>query len=226
MLEIVLKAEKRDGAGKEYAKHLRKNGKIPAVLYGKGDKTVPIEIDAKHLNTLLHSIHGETALVTLQLGKETRKDRKVIFKEFQRNPVQGDLLHVDLHHVSLTENIQLEIPVILAGTPVGVRTKGGIVQHTLYKLEVECLPTDIPEHVELDIETLDVGDSIHVEDITLDKAQILTDPHRTIVTIVPPTVIKEVEPVEEEVEEEAEEPEVVGEAKEEEKEKEKKEESS
>jgi len=220
MLDIVLKAEKRDGAGKEYAKHLRKNGKIPAILYGKGDKTVPIAIDAKHLSTLLHSIHGETALVTLQLGKETRRDRKVIFKEFQRDPVKGDLLHIDLHHISLTENIHVEVPVVLTGTPVGVRTKGGIVQHTLHKLEVECLPTEIPEHIELDIETMDVGDSIHVEDIPLDKAQILTDPHRTVVTIVPPTVIKEVEPVEE-VEVEAEEPEVVGEAKEEEKEKEK-----
>lgn len=209
MLDVILKAEKRESAGKEYAKHMRREGKIPAVLYGKGEKTVPLVIDAKHLGMLLHSTRGETALITLQLGKEKRKDRKVIFKELQRDPVRGNLLHVDLHHISLTENIHVEVPVILMGTPVGVRTKGGIVQHALHKLEVECLPTEIPEHIELDIENLDVGDSIHVEEVALDKGRIVTDPQRTVVTVVPPTVIKEAVPVEEVKEEEVEEPEVI-----------------
>ena len=223
MLEVVLNAEKRKETGKGYAKSMRRSGKIPGVLYGKGEESVPLAIDSQHLSSLLHSIHGDTALITLQLGKERRKDRKVIFKEMQRDPVRGDILHLDLHHISLTENIHVEVPVTLIGSPVGVRTKGGIVQHILHKLEVECLPTDIPEHIELNIENLDVGDSIHVESIILEKARILIEPQRTIVTVVPPTVIKEPEPVEEEKEEEeAEEPEVIekGEVKEEEKEKE------
>lgn len=229
MLDVILKAEKRKKTGKEYAKSLRRDGKIPAVLYGKGEKTTPIAIDTKHLSSLLHSIHGDTALITLQLGKERRKDRKVIFKETQSDPVNGDLLHVDLHHISLTESIHMEVPVTLVGSPTGVLTKGGIVQHTLHKLEVECLPTDIPEHIEINIENLDVGDSIHVESIVFEKGRILTDPHRTVVTVVPPTVIKEAAPVEEVKEEEVEEPEVIekGEAKEEEeKEKGKKKEGS
>jgi large subunit ribosomal protein L25 len=225
MVEPVLNAEKREGTGKEFVKFLRREGKIPAIVYGKGEEAIPIAIDTKHLSTLLHSVHGETALVTLRLGKEARKERKVIFKEFQRDPVDGELLHVDLQHISLTENIHVEIPVILTGSPFGVRTKGGIVQHTLHKLEVECLPTNIPERIELDIENLDVGDSIHVEAITLEKARILTDPQRTVVTIVPPTVIREAVPVEE-VAEEVEEPEVVGEAKEEGRDKERTEGSS
>ncbi|MFQ6091405.1 MAG: 50S ribosomal protein L25, partial [bacterium] len=204
MLEVVLKAERREGTGKGYAKSLRRNGKVPAVLYGKGEKTKPIAIDTKHLLSLLHSIRGETALITLQLGKERRKDRKVIFKEMQRDPVKGDLLHVDLHHVSLTENIHVEVPITLTGSPIGVRTKGGIVQHTLHKLEVECLPTDIPDHIEVDIENLDVGDSTHIEDIVFEKGRILTDPHQTVVTVVPPTVVREAVPAEE-----VEEPEVV-----------------
>ena len=227
MLEIVLNAEKRSETGKGHAKSLRRNGRIPAVLYGKGEDTIPLAIDSKHISSLLHNIHGDTALITLQLGKEKRKDRKVIFKEMQRDPVRGDLLHVDLHHISLTENIHVEVPVTLIGTPVGVRTKGGIVQHILHKVEVECLPTEIPEHIEIDIENLDVGDSIHVESIELEKASILTELQRTVVTVVPPTVIKEVVPEEEEKEEEVEEPEVIekGEVKEE-KEEEKEEEKS
>ena len=221
MPEVVLKAEKRKETGKGWAKSIRRNGKIPGVLYGRGEATVPIAIDSQHLSSLLHSAQGDTALVTLQLGKEKRKDRKVIFKEMQRDPVRGAVLHVDLHHISLTENIHMEIPVTLAGTPLGVRTKGGIVQHILHKLEVECLPTDIPEHIELNIENMDIGDSIHVESVILEKARVLTEPQRTIVTVVPPTVIKEAVPVEEE-KEEAEEPEVIekGEVKEEKEEKE------
>ncbi|UCE18637.1 MAG: 50S ribosomal protein L25 [Gemmatimonadota bacterium] len=227
MLDVVLKAEKRSETGKGFAKSMRRNGKTHAVLYGRGEETVPLAIDSQHLTTLLHSIHGDTALITLQLGSEKSKDRKVIFKEMQRDPVRGDLLHVDLHHISLTENIQLEIPVTLIGTPIGVREKGGIVQHILHKIEVECLPTNIPEHIELNIENLDVGDSIHVENITVEKARVLTEAQRAVVTVVPPTVIKEAVPVEEEKEEEVEEPEVIekGEAKEE-KEKEKEEEGS
>ena len=209
MLEVVLKAEKRKEAGKGYAKSLRRSGKIPGVLYGKDEGATPLTIDEKHLLNLLNSIHGDTALITLQLGNEKRTDRKVIFKEMQRDPVKGDLLHIDLHHISLTENIHVEIPVTLTGSPVGVRTKGGIVQHILHKLEVECLPTEIPEHIELNIENLDVGDSIHVENITLEKGRMVTDLQRTIVTVVPPTVIKEVVPAEEVEEEEVEEPEVI-----------------
>jgi len=210
MAEVVLKAEKRDGAGKKVAKQLRNNGKIPAVVYGKGDETIPIAIDAKYLSTLLQEMHGETSLLTLQLGQEKRTDRKVVFKEFQRDPVSGEVLHLDLHHISLTENIHLEVPVILKGIPIGVRSKGGIVQHALHKVEVECLPTNIPEHFELNIEDLDVGDSYHVEKIEVDNVRILTDPQRTVVTVVPPTIIKEEVPAEEvEVEEEGAEPELI-----------------
>jgi large subunit ribosomal protein L25 len=171
---------------------------------------------------LIHSIHGETVLVTLQLGGERRKDRKVIFKELQRDPVRGDFLHVDLHHISLTQNIHLEIPIIVKGSPIGVRTKGGIVQHSLHKIEIECLPLDIPEHFEVNIDNLDIGQSVHVKDILFAKGRILTDPNRTVVTVVPPTIVKEAAPVEE-VKEEIHEPEVIerGEAKEKEEEKEK-----
>jgi large subunit ribosomal protein L25 len=130
------------------------------------------------------------------------------------------LIHLDLHHISLTENIQVEVAVTLVGSAAGVRNKGGIVQQPLHKIEVECLPTEIPEHIELNIEELDVGDSLHVSDITLETGRIVTDEQRTVVSIVPPTVIKEPEPAEVEEGEEPTEPELIGEAKEEEKEEE------
>lgn len=218
MLDVVLRAEKREGSGKVSTKALRRAGKVPGVVYGRGEETMHLVIDARQLSNLIHSIHGEAALITLQLGDEERKDRKVIFKELQRDPVRGDYLHVDLHHISLTENIKVEIPVILKGTPIGVRSKGGIVQHMLHRVEIECLPMDIPEHFGIDVEGLDVGDSIHVADIVFEKGRILTDTQRTVVNVVPPSVIKEAAPAEE-VKEEAKEPEVIekGESKEEEK---------
>jgi large subunit ribosomal protein L25 len=188
------------------------------VLYGRGEETLHLVIDAKQLSNLIHSIHGEAVLVTLQLGDEQSKDRKVIFKELQRDPVRGNVLHLDLHHISMTENIKVEVPIILKGTPIGVRSKGGIIQHALHRVEIECLPMDIPEHFEINVEGLDVGDSVHVRDIVFEKGRILADEQRTVVNVVPPTIIKEAVPAEE-AKEETKEPEVIekGESKEEEK---------
>jgi large subunit ribosomal protein L25 len=218
MLDVVLRAEKREGSGKVSTKALRRTGKVPGVLYGRGEETLHLVIDAKQLSNLIHSIHGEAVLVTLQLGDEQSKDRKVIFKELQRDPVRGNVLHLDLHHISMTENIKVEVPIILKGTPIGVRSKGGIIQHALHRVEIECLPMDIPEHFEINVEGLDVGDSVHVRDIVFEKGRILADEQRTVVNVVPPTIIKEAVPAEE-AKEETKEPEVIekGESKEEEK---------
>ena len=140
------------------------------------------------------------------------RDRKALIREIQRHPVAGLILHLDLQHISLTERITVEVPIVLIGTPIGVKDGGGILEHLLREVEVECLPTDIPSKLEVDVSALQIGDSLHVSDIKAERAEILTEADRAIAAVVPPTVLEEVKPAEEAV---AAEPEVIG-AKEEE----------
>jgi large subunit ribosomal protein L25 len=208
MAEVNLAVEKRDVIGKGPAKKLRSEGKIPAVIYGQAEKSVPLSLDAKAFHTILHSHHGENVIFEIHIpGRKT--GLKAILREVQHEPVTGEILHVDFQHISMTKKITVQVPIALVGSPDGVRNKGGILEHILHELEVECLPGDIPEHIEVDVTELDVGDSIHVSDIPATKVAILTDPERSVATVVPPTIIKA--PVEkEELEEELiEEPELV-----------------
>ncbi len=208
MAEVNLTVEKREVIGKGPAKKLRSAGKIPAVIYGQGEKSVPLTIDEKAFHAILHSHHGENVIFEIQIpGRKT--GLKAILREVQHEPVTGEILHIDFQHISMTKKITVQVPIALIGSPEGVRNKGGILEHILHEVEVECLPGDIPEHIEVDVAALDVGDSIHVSDIPVTKVKILTDPERSVATVVPPTIIKA--PVEkEELEEELiEEPELV-----------------
>jgi len=208
MAEVSLAVEKREIMGKGPAKKLRSAGKIPAVIYGQGEKSVPLVIDEKMFHAILHSHHGENVIFEIQIpGRKT--GLKAILREVQHQPVSGEILHIDFQHISMTKKITVQVPVSLIGTPEGVKNKGGILEHILYELEVECLPGDIPEHIEVDVSYLDVGDSVHVSDIPVTQLKILTDLERSVATVVPPTIIKA--PVEkEELEEELiEEPELV-----------------
>lgn len=215
MKEIVLKARPREKAGKEYAKKLRRNGFVPAVLYGPETATLPLEVETKSFLSLLRGGLGENVIVTLLLDDKKDGQRKVLVREVQRDPVTGAILHLDFHQISLTKKLTIQVPIHLVGTPVGV-DDGGILQHALRDLEIECLPTAIPEKIQVDVSHLKIGDSVHVGDIKVENAEILSDSKSSIVSVVPPTVFKEPEvaaPVAEE------EPEVIGEKKEEEEEK-------
>lgn len=220
MKEAVLKARPREKLGKEHVKKLRRSGFIPAVVYGQESPSLPLEIEAKSFSALSRRGLGENILVTLAIGDQKNDGRKVLIREIQRDPVKGNILHVDFHEISLTKKLTIQVPIHLVGTPEGVKD-GGILQHVLRELEVECLPTAIPEKIEVDVNSLKIGDSIHVADIKVENVEVLSDPESSILTVVPPTVFKEAEvaaPVAEE------EPEVITEKKEEEKEEEKKEE--
>jgi large subunit ribosomal protein L25 len=215
MKEIVLKVRPRDKSGKEYARQLRRNGFIPAVLYGPDTPSLSLEIETKSFLALLRGGMSENLIVTLLMDDKADGQRKVLIREIQRDPVRGDILHVDFHQISLTKKLTIQVPIHLVGTALGV-ADGGILQHALRDVEIECLPTAIPEKIEVDVSHLKIGDSVHVGDIKVENAEVLSDPKSSIVSVVPPTVFKEPEvaaPVTEE------EPEVIGEKKEEEEEK-------
>lgn len=210
MKEVTLKVRPREKRGKELVKKLRRNGFIPAVVYGQDTDSLPLEIDGKAFHALIRGGLGENVLVTLTTGDQKAKDRKVLIREVQRDPVRGDILHVDFHQISLTKKLSIQVPIHLVGIPEGVTT-GGILQHVLRELEVECLPTAIPEKIDVDVSHLQIGDSIHVVDLKLENIDVLSDPASSIVSVVPPTVFKEPEVVAAAVEAE---PEVITEKKE------------
>lgn len=207
MAIVSLEAAHRSDKGKGVARKLRADGRVPGVYYGRGEDSIALTVALKDLNHVLESADGSNVIVDLKLTGAAVKDRKALIREIQRDPVAGTLLHLDLQHISLTERITVEVPIVLLGTPAGVKDGGGILEHLLREVEVECLPTDIPAKLEIDVSALQIGDSLHVSDLKLDQGEILTDAARAIAAVVPPTVLEEVKPAEEGV---AVEPEVIG----------------
>jgi large subunit ribosomal protein L25 len=209
-----LKGNRREGVGKSVSRKLRAQGIVPAVYYGRGEDPIALTVNAKEIDTLLHAGGSSNVIVDLQVEGDATTDRKALIREIQRDPVAGNLLHLDFQHISLTERITVEVPIELVGVPTGVKDGGGILEHLLREVEVECLPTDIPSGITFDVSGLAIGDSLHVSDLSAPGVEILTDGERTIATVVPPTVLEEAKPAEAEAG--AVEPELVKEKKEDE----------
>jgi large subunit ribosomal protein L25 len=212
----TLKAVTRDRFGKGEMHRLRAEGRVPAVLYGPGEESISISVDTREISHLLQKITVENTLIQVELSGKVKKSFQTLIREVQRHPYRPVLEHVDFYCVPEGRKVHLEVPIVLHGTPFGVRTQGGMVQQILRDLEIMVLSTNIPEHIVVDITELKVGESVHVENLPLGDYDVLTDLHQTVVTIVPPVVIKAEEEVAEE-EEAAEvpvEPEVIGRKKE------------
>jgi large subunit ribosomal protein L25 len=213
MAIVSLEAASRSDTGKGVARKLRSSGRVPGVYYGRGEDSIALTVSLKDLQSVLESADGSNIIVDLKIPGAAAKDMKALIREIQRDPVAGSILHLDLQHISLTEKITVEVPIELIGTPTGVKDGGGILEHLLREVEVECLPTDIPSRFEVDVTPLQIGDTLHVSDIKAERAEILTEADRAIATVVPPTVLEEAAPTEEAA---AAEPEVIGAKKEEE----------
>lgn len=199
MGEFALDVAPRDGRGKGVARRLRAAGRIPAICYKHGGPSVAVSVEARALDRLLRtSSAGMNTLIDLKVsGGGDFDGAQVLVKELQRDPVDKSLVHADLFAVDLTESIHVSIPVHLDGTPHGV-TMGGVMDHALREIEVECLPNAIPEEIRIDVAALDIGDSLHVRDLTLpDGVELLTDADLSVVSVVAPTVAEEEAPAEE-----------------------------
>ena len=183
----ALTAQWREGKGKEDARRLRNQGLIPAVVYGQRAETIPVTLNPQELAKVLHGGAGERTLINLTIEglKDGPITKTVILKEKQIDPMKRTWLHVDLYSIAMDEAINVYIPVRLVGKAAGL-AQGGIVEQILREIEVKCLPTDIPGGIDVDISALEIGHSIHVAEITVEKAKILADPGQTIVTVVPP----------------------------------------
>lgn len=204
--KFVIKAEKRDGRGTNDARRLRREGRIPATVYGGGDDSIAVTADHKELAAILRSDTGANTLFTLDI--EGVGESRVIFQDRQIDPVHGRLLHADLRRLAKGEKIELTVPVHLVGEPAGVRDEGGLLEQPLREMRISCTPSNIPESIDVDVSHLEIGQSISISDMTFgDELDVLEAPETTIAAV---SFVKELD-LEPAVEEELEEPGLVGE---------------
>jgi large subunit ribosomal protein L25 len=209
MPEFVVPAESRSESGKNANRRLREKGLIPGILYGAKKETVAVSVSPKEIGTILKSAAGANTLFDLDLGGQRRK---VILKEYQREPLKGHILHADFYEVALDKTLEVKVHLELTGVPVGVKTQGGILDFVTRELEVECLPADIPERITIDVSHLELNRHFRVSELKLsDKVKILTEPDVVIAHVVVPRAEEEVAPAAaaEAVAPEAAEPEVI-----------------
>ena len=204
MTDIVVKARKRELTGKSAAKKFRAQGLVPAEFYYHGEKNFHLLVNRKDFEYVLSHSHS---LLSLELEGQKKKYQCIV-KDVQFDPVRGDVLHVDFQGVKKGQKITVTVPVILKGTAAGVKT-GGILEHLIRELEIECLPNDLPEKLEVDVTNVKVGEAIHVKDLHFKNIKILDDPEETVLLIEAPRLAKEGEVEEEAAEEEIKEPEVI-----------------
>ncbi len=211
MERMSLAAEKREGRGKGLARNLRRQDMVPGVLYREG-KAQSIKLSKSVITKIINTMSGEQVIVDLEFADGEKKI--ALLKDYQIDPVRGELLHTDFFEVSLTEAVRVSVHITPTGESIGVKRDSGILQHNLREVEIECLPDKIPDRIEVDISHLEIGQSIHVSDLKFGEGiKLISDTEELVLAIIPPVVEEAAVPAEEEVgaeaPEEAAEPEVI-----------------
>ncbi len=206
MDRLSLTAKAREESGKGHARRMRKAGYVPAILYGPNREATPIKVKAQELYSSLAS----NAIIDLTIEGEESQDKAVVMlKDLQRDILKGFLVHADFHEISLDETMVVSVSIELEGTPAGVK-EGGVLSQLLREVEVECLPTNIPSQLTLDVSALEIGDSLEVGELDLPEGvDFITPTDETVVTVIVPTAEIE-EEEEEELEDVDAEPELIG----------------
>ena len=195
MEQRELKVELRTGTGKNACRQLRAKNLVPGVVYGKGMDAVAVTVDPKELQTAIAGEGGRNNLITLRGGGSV-DGNVVIVADLLCYPLRGDFEHVDLHKINLTEKVRVKVAVNLLGTAKGVKD-GGLLDFATHAVEVECIPTAIPEHVDVDVTELGIGHSIHLGDISLPAGvKVLGDPKAPVVSILGKSREEEAAPAE------------------------------
>jgi large subunit ribosomal protein L25 len=186
MAEVV--ATPREGKfNKNAARRVRVAGKIPAVVYGAGQDAVPVTVDPKIITKILHSERGHNTIFDLTV--EGKPAAKAMIVDWQNEPIRGTLLHIDMKRIAMDKVMRVSVPIQLIGTPIGVKAEGGILEHVMREIEIECLPADIPGHLDIDVSGLALHGLVRVADIPpSDKVKILADPDTTVAHV---TIVKE-----------------------------------
>ncbi|MBM4264539.1 MAG: 50S ribosomal protein L25 [Deltaproteobacteria bacterium] len=187
METLEIQADAREAGSKQKARRLRRSGKIPAVLYGPKTQPVSLELNAKEFSTRFAGLQG-SHLVRLKSAANALAEKVALVKAMQYHPLTGDVVHADLYEVDLTAKLQVHVPLHFVGKAAGV-TRGGVLQPIVREIEVECLPLDIPAFFDVEVSGLDIGDSLHVEDLQMPSGvTAIFDSNFALVTVATPTV--------------------------------------
>jgi len=182
----LLEANSREAGTKNHARRVRQGGKIPAVVYGAGKDSLPITVDPRHVLRILHSDTGHNTIFDLALGGERTK---AMIVDWQYEPIKGTLMHIDVKRIAMDKALKVSVPVLLKGEAAGVKQEGGILEHILREVEIECLPGDIPSHIDADVTELTFGKVLRVSDLPKsDKLKFITDPNQPVAHV---TSVKE-----------------------------------
>jgi large subunit ribosomal protein L25 len=186
-MDATLEATRRDTVGKGEARRTRQKGLVPAVVYGGAQGATPISVEPKALLKILHSDAGANTLIALKL--DGAGDTRVLVKDYQVDPITRQLLHADFYTIAMDKTIEVTIPVVLRGEPKGVKQQGGILEFVRREIEIECLPGDIPEHVEIDVSELMLHQGVRVRDVAVDaKWKPVSEPEMLLVHVITPKV--------------------------------------
>ena len=202
-IEAVVATPREGKFNKNAARRVRVAGKIPAVVYGAAQDAVAVTVDPKVITKILHSESGHNTIFDLNI--EGGKATKAMIVDWQNEPIKGKLLHIDLKRIAMDKLMRVSVPVQLVGVPVGVKSQGGIIEHVLREVEIECLPGDIPDHIDVDVSGLELHGVIHISDLPHSgKLKFLgeetaTVAHVTIIKEEAPAEVAEVAPTEPEV---------------------------
>jgi large subunit ribosomal protein L25 len=192
---VEIQIEPRETGTKGKAKRLRREGKLPGVFYGPKAQTVPLEVDRKDFLTRVADLEG-SHLIRIKSGSPLLADKVALVKEMQFHPVTGEVVHADFYEVDLSAKIRVKVPLHFVGKAAGV-VRGGILQPIVREVEVECLPMDIPEFFNVEVSELDIGDSLHVTELTMPEGvTAASESDLTLVTVVPPSIEEAPTPVE------------------------------
>jgi len=184
--QSVLEAQPREAGTKNHARRVRREGKIPAVVYGAGKDATPVTVDPRHVLRILRSETGHNTIFDLAMNGDRTK---AMIVDWQYEPIKGDLLHIDLKRIAMDKALRVSVPIVLQGVAAGVKTEGGILEHILREVEIECLPADIPSHIDVDISHLTFGKVLRVADLPHnEKLKFLTDENQPIAHV---TAVKE-----------------------------------
>ncbi len=186
MDRAVIRAKERPIKTKSFLKRLRKEGNIPGIIYGKGlEQSLPVYVNHSEFVKFLHHYHWENTIVDLEVEGEdgNKKSYTVLVQDIAHHPVSDEIIHIDFHQISMSEKIHLRVPVVAVGEAIGIQ-KGGLLEQMVWEIDIECLPTNIPEAIEVDVSSLDIGDSIHVSEITPPEGVRILEPGDTALFVV------------------------------------------
>ncbi len=189
MEEITLDVQIRNEVGRRQLRAVRDRDQIPAVVYGGDKEPTNIEVDRRSFEKIMRAHHGQSVVfhINVHEGDKKLRDYSAIVKDEQFHPLAENLLHLDFQRISLKEELEVAVQVVLTGEAIGVKRDGGSLDQPMHELEVICLPTNIPEKIEVDVSALEIGDAIHVSDITLPaKVKTKEDPEAMVASVVPP----------------------------------------